>query len=162
MEPIGQLIRRVVKESGKPNPHDSLDAVIAEIPAEDYEARLREIIPHIMSSAVAHETRATVKTLTKALEKWPYQGSPKQRMIHDDWKAFKKKPLYISDGRWIEWGKATAANLYAAAAIRSQKAAELAAAGDRLEKIADLMQERGVATVSELEGSVVMELAPAA
>jgi hypothetical protein len=148
---IRALVREKLAASSDPDPHAIVEQVLSAIPRKSY----REVIRYLLADAVrqwsAIERRAPVLDVSERSvgpSRWSRVASIFMDRIYLDG----------DDHRWEFLGKMTHDDLHTVAELRRTLAAGNIAAAVRFEKLAELLKERLVFTVEELDEAEVREV----
>ena len=136
------IVRQELAASSNPDPHSIVEAVFARIPRNRYV----EVIHYLLHSAVR-------------------QWSTAERVLPEDLPTpgpsrWSRSKIYLNgeDQRWEFLGKMTADELRLAAELRRSLAAANIAVAVRFERLAEMLEQRQVRTVDELDAAEVRQV----
>lgn len=148
---VDSLIRDALRVSDSPNPADAAEAAFRKIPRADYGEYLLALMRIRASSLTSTDRTAAVRGITR-----PFR-SRKNDQIRDAWQQWLRASVLV-DGAWMVIGDMSAEQCRAVAVQRQADAAELLAQADGFNRIAAILDARGVEKVSDLSQSDASDL----
>jgi hypothetical protein len=122
--------------------------VVAQVTLRDY---VRHVLTNPASASVAQET---ARYATGSGQQSP---SAATAALIDWYSAELSKSVFVED-RWIRLGQCTFEDLQHLIGSRRRKAADLSAEAEKYERLAEVMEREGVATVADLSVDVGREV----
>lgn len=142
------IVREELAASLDPDPHAVIDRVMGRIPRKAYPEVIRYLLLNTLRQWSAEKRNRPVSDISERTvgpSRWSRVSSIFMDRIYLDG----------DDHRWEFLGKMTADDLHTVAELRRTLAAGNIAAAVRFERLAELLEERSVSTVEELDEAEV-------
>lgn len=147
-------IRAILDDTGEADPGVVADKVIGDLSSRE----LRPALAQTMRALVREVMRAERLTTPQAAENVsPGQGRSRARAVAEAWRAHLRDRVFVGDGTWRLLGDCSPQDVLFLVADRRQKAAELAEAAQRYQRLHDAMDRHGAGRVADLPDAVLAD-----